>query len=353
MKGIQERKTKDGVTHYRVQIRVKGHPPVRATFKRKTDAVRWKTMTEASIREGKYFKTAEAKKHTLAETITRYEEQVLPNKPRAKQEQQLRWWKEQLGSYLLSDITPALIAEYRDKLSQSTTKYNKRMAPTTVLRYLVAISHVFSVATREWGWLNGNPVQNVSKPKQGLLRARFLSDEEREKLLQACRESSNPLLYPVVVLALATGMRKSEIMNLTPNDIDLSRGRILLERTKNGERRVLPLTGHAFVVIKELLSQKRQNFKFIFPSKDGKRPIDIRAPWENALKKAGIKDFKFHDLRHSAASYLLMNGASLAEISSVLGHKTLAMVKRYSHISEQHTESIVSKMNDKIFGEVS
>lgn len=350
MKGIQERKTKNGETHYRVQIRIKGHPVVRATFKRKTDAVKWKHMTESSIRDGKYFKTAEAKKHTLQEAICRYERDVLPNKPKAKQEQQLRWWKENIGLYLLSDITPALIAEYRDKLNHSITKFERKMAPTTVLRYLAALSNVFTIATVEWGWMDESPMKRVSKPKQGLLRARFLSDSEREKLLKICKESLNPYLYPVVVLALATGMRKSEILNLTTSSIDLLNERIILEHTKNGERRTIPLKGHALGVVMDLLQQKNQNIKYLFPSKSGKQPIDIRHSWEEALKKSQISNFRFHDLRHSAASALLESQASLAEISAILGHKTLSMVKRYAHLSGEHAATVVSKMNEKIFG---
>lgn len=350
MKGIQERKTKDGETHYRVQIRMKGHPTVRATFKSKTKAKLWKQETECSIREGKYFKTMESKKHTLQEAICRYERDVLPGKPRAKQGQQLRWWKDQIGCYSLADITPALIAEYRDKLSQSITKHGRKMASTTVLRYLAALSHVMTTASTEWGWIESSPMKNVKKPKLGNLRARFLSDDECERLLKACKESSNPHLYPVVVLAVATGMRQAEILNLTASSIDLVNGRIVLEHTKNGERRLVYLKGHALGIIQELLQKKQQNLNFIFPSKNGFKPMDFRFPWKQALKAASISNFKFHDLRHSAASFLLMTGASLAEVAEVLGHKTLAMVKRYAHLSESHTSNVVSRMNEKIFG---
>jgi integrase len=350
MKGIQERPTKNGKDHYRVQIRIKGHPVVRRTFESLTKAKLWKQKTECEIRDGLYFKTAEAKKHTLQEAIFRYERDFLPNKPRAKQEQQLRWWKEQIGSYSLADITPALIAEQRDKLSQTITKYGKKMAPTTVLRYLAALSHVFTIATLEWGWMQESPIKKISKPKIGLLRARFLSGEECERLLQACQQSSNPYLYPVVVLALATGMRKAEIMGLSADTIDLSNGRIVLDRTKNGERRSVPLKGRALSVIQELLQKKQQHLNLIFPSKNGLQPIDLRFPWEKALSAASISNFKFHDLRHSAASFLLMTGASLADVAAILGHKTLAMVKRYGHLSESHLSSVVQKMNDSILG---
>lgn len=346
MEGIQIRITKNGEKRYRAQVRVKkGY--VSKTFKSLTKAKLWRQKTICGIDDKTYFKTAEAAKHKLRDAITKYEHEVLPNKPRAKQEQQLRWWKEQLGSYTLADLTPSVIAEYRDKLSRSTTKYNRKMAPTTVLRYLAALSHVMTTAATEWGWIEDSPLKNVKKPKIGTLRVRFLSDEECERLLKACKESSNPYLYPVVVLALATGMRKSEILNLTSNSIDLINGRIVLERTKNGERRLVFLKGHALSIIQELLQKKQINLNFIFPSQKGLQAIDLRFPWEQALKAASISNFKFHDLRHSAASFLLMSGASLAEVAEVLGHKTLAMVKRYAHLSESHTSNVVSRMNPK------
>lgn len=351
MEGIQIRTTKDGEKRYRAQVRVKkGY--VSKTFKSLTKAKLWRQKIICSIEDKSYFKTAEAAKHTLAEAITRYELDVLPNKPRAKQEQQLRWWREQLGSYILSDISPSLIAEYRDKLSQTITKFGRKMAPTTVLRYLAAISSVYTWLQMEKGWVEESPVKKVSKPKVGLLRARFLSDEERDRLLKVCKEeSSNPYLYPIVVLALATGMRKSEILTLKPSSIDVINGRILLEQTKNNDRRVVPLKGHALAVIKELLQQKKQNINYLFPSKNGMEPIDIRFPWEQALKRASISNFRLHDLRHSASEALIRTGASLVELGLLLGHRSFQTVtRRYSHISDNHAADVVTKMNEKIFG---
>lgn len=191
-------------------------------------------------------------------------------------------------------------------------------------------------------------MRKVTKPKLPRGRVRFLSDEERSALLSACKESTNPFLYIVVVLALSTGMRQGEIMKLRWEDIDLFRGRIILHETKNGERRVVPLKGLALKLLQELTKMQSRDFGFLFPSqKDQKsqkpKPIDLRFPWEVALKATGITNFRFHDLRHSTASYLAMDGASLAEIAEVLGHKTLAMVKRYAHLSEAHTSALSKK----------
>ena len=162
----------------------------------------------------------------------------------------------------------------------------------------------------------------------------------------------------MVVLALSTGMRQGEIMSLTWDNVDLNQGRITLYETKNDEIRVVPLANKALDLLKEHSKVRNPETDLLFPGKpipkeDGGvfyKPIDLRAPWLAALKKADIQDFRFHDLRHSAASYLAMNGASMAEIAEVLGHKTIQMVKRYAHLSEAHTAGVVASMNEKIFG---
>jgi integrase len=351
MANIQKRVSQNGKAAYRVRVRLKGYPLQTASFECLTDARKWAQQTEAAIREGRHFKITEAQRHTLSALIDRYVNDVLPGKRDGlHQARQLRWWKEQLGSYTLADVTPALIAEYRDRLASGITNRKEKRSPATVNRYMAALSHAFTIAVKEWQWLEDNPLRKVSKPKEPRGRVRFLSDEERECLLEACRESSNPDLYPAVVLALSAGARQSEIMTLRWHQVDIAAKVIRLEHTKNGERRALPLVEHALELMRERAKVRRIDTDLIFPSKvDPAKPIDLRTPWEAALKRARIEDFRWHDLRHSAASYLAMNGATLAEIAEVLGHKTLQMVKRYAHLSEQHVAGVVAKMNAKLF----
>lgn len=351
MPNIKNRKTKDGKNRYRVLIRLKGYPAASATFEKLTDAKKWAQKTEAAMHEGRYFKISEAKKHTVAELIDRYIENVIPTKPKNASActAQLRWWKQQIGYYLLSDISPALIVEQRDKLLKEFTARKTLRSPSTVVRYLAALSHAFTIAVKEWGWLQESPMRKVTKPTEPRGRARFLSEGERASLLKACQMSSNPYLYPVVVLALSTGMRQGEIMNLRWEEIDLLKGRLTLDDTKNGERRVVPLRGLAKELLQQLQQKKQQEIGLLFPGKNPQKPIDLRFPWKRALKQAGIEDYRFHDNRHSCASYLLMTGASLAEIAEILGHKTLQMVKRYAHLSETHAANIVERMNRSLF----
>lgn len=369
MATVEKRETSKGIV-YRVKVRIKGRPTQTATFERITDAKKWAQITEGAIKDGKHFHNSEAKKRTLNELLDRYIKNVAPTKPKAeaKLAAQLTWWKAQIGRYSLADITPALIAEKRDELlhtpiirksAKSGKVKEKKRSPSTVVRYMAALSHALTVASREWGWIDDNPMRRVTKPKEPRGRVRFLSDDERVSLLSACKKQGNPHLYPVVILALSTGMRQGEIMSLTWDDVDTKAGRIVLQETKNGERRVVPLAGHALEVIKQLRADRSKATNLLFPASKPRRyadgqighePMFIRKAWADAVKEAKIKDFKFHDLRHSAASYLAMNGASLAEIADVLGHKTLSMVKRYAHLSEAHTSKVVASMNEKIFG---
>ncbi|QQR80741.1 MAG: site-specific integrase [Deltaproteobacteria bacterium] len=352
MANIEKRTTQEGAITYRAKVRLKGHPPQSATFQRITDARKWVQNVESAIREGRHFKTSQSKRHTLAELIDRYLNDVLSRRPKTKahQEAYFLWWKEQIGRYLLADITPALIVEQRDKLANGLTHKKIQRAPGTVNRYLAALSYAFTVAVREWGWVEENPFRKVSKLKEPRGRVRYLSDIERGNLLESCKNSRNQTLYLIVVLALSTGARKNEILSLTWDNVDFSRKVITLRETKNGEIRLLPLASHALDLMLDHSKVRRIDTNLVFPGLNPQQPLDMRTAWESAVEAAEIKDFKFHDLRHSAASYLAMNGASLAEIAEVLGHKTLAMVKRYSHLSEAHTAKIVTRMNERIFG---
>lgn len=359
MANIQQRVNSKGETVYRVQVRLKGAPAERATFSRLTDARKWATQTEADIRAGRHVKNAEAKRRTVKEMIERYEKKVLPQKGAwclSSQGPQLAWWKAQLGAYKLADVTSAMIAQKRDELADTPIKRKKKEMPrsaATVNRYLAVLSHCFTMAVKEWGWIDDNPVRRVSKPQEPRGRVRFLSDSERAALLAACKESGNPYLYDVVLLALSTGMRKGEIMGLTWDAVDFQRRMITLEHTKNGERRGVPLVGPVYNALLERSRIRRIDSPFVFPAPfrygQEPKPIDIQNAWRVAMKRAELKDFRFHDLRHSAASYLAMNGASLAEIAAVLGHKTLAMVQRYAHLSDAHTSKVVERMNTAIF----
>jgi len=191
----------------------------------------------------------------------------------------------------------------------------------------------------------------MSRLREPRGRVRFLSDQERHRLLDASKKSKNTALYTIVVLALATGGRQQELLTLRWPDVDLRRGTLTFHQTKNGERRTIPLTGYALDLLKQHACVRHLATDRVFPAYTNIKRCRIRDAWNNTVRRADITDLHFHDLRHTFASYLAMNGASLLEIAEALGHKTLAMVKRYAHLTEGHTRGVVERMNRAVFGE--
>jgi integrase len=351
MATIIERISPDGIKSYKVEIRLKGHPAQRATFQRKTDAKQWAQNTESAIREGRHFKTIEAKRHTVEEMIDRY--LTGANLTKTQDEHlglHLRRWKDEVGYLLLSDLNASVITAVKDKLLSETVR-GKLRSPSTVLKYMASLSTVLTTAVKDWAWLEDSPMKNITKPKAARGRVRFLSDDERERLLTACKESNNNILYMTVILAISTGMRQAELFGLKWQDVDLFKGFIILHETKNGERRRVPLSGHGLDLLRQYGRVRRIDTDLLFPGiKNPLRPIDLQTPWETVRKRAQIEDFTWHDLRHCTASYLAMNGASMPEIAEVLGHKTMQMVSRYTHLSDGHISNVVASMTTKIFG---
>jgi integrase len=339
MATIEKRKGTDGATTYRVRIRKRGYPEYSETFPRKTDAEQWAKQVEADLARGRYLPSNDARRRTFAEMIDRYVKEVLPNKARnrtaVKMTGQLEWWKAELGPYALVAITPATISDCKARLLAGQTRYGTPRTPQTANRYLAALSAVYKVAVREWHWLESNPVSNVARGAESQGRVRWLDDAERVALFDACEKSDNPDLLPVVLFAISTGARAGEIYGLRWPSVSLKDGRVIFEKTKNNERRAVPMARSKI---------RRLDTDLIFPA--SRRAIE-RA-FRDALQVAKIEDFRFHDLRHSAASYLAQSGATTAEIAAVLGHKTLAMVKRYSHLGDLATVGAVTRMVQKV-----
>jgi integrase len=343
---------KTGNVSYRVKVRLKGHPTATNTFKRKTDAEIWASQTETAIRENRYFRTAKSQKHTFGEMIERYQNEYLKHHPKreAGLVAKLNGWKKELGCYTLADVTKARILEQRSKLLNTPKANGAQRANGTVNRLMASLSHVYTIAIREWEWIEDSPFRKIAKLPEPRGRVRFLDDNERRDLLGACKESGSMHLYLVVMIALSTGARQGEILGLKWQDVDLQRRIITLHHTKNGERRILPISNILLPLIHAHYETRSLHSDYVFPSPRSNCPLDIRSAWDNAVIKAKIKDFRFHDLRHSAASYFAMNGATSSEIGEILGHKTPAMVKRYAHLSPAHTAGVVERMNDKVFG---
>lgn len=348
MATIEKRAGKGGTT-WRVRVRRLAGPPLTKSFTRKIDAETWARSIESKLDAGEHVPSSEARKRTLADAIDRYLTVTLPQskhrKNTSEQTRLLNWWKAELGTRPLVGITPGTIAEVRDRLAVQKNTKGKTLSGATINRRITALSAVLTVAAKEYGWLQKNPIPNVTRMADSKGRERFLTDDERKALLTACEASSCDALAPLVKLALATGARKGELVGLLWANVDLTRRTVRFMDTKNGESRTVPLAATAVSV---LTAWKRGRLAVgpVFPL----TVHTVNVPWREARDAAGLQNFRFHDLRHSAASYLAMSGASLMDIAAILGHKTLAMVKRYSHLSEQHTTAAVDRMAEKFLG---
>jgi integrase len=349
MGNIIDRRNRDGSTTFLARVRRRGAKPLTASFTRKTDAKRWIQETECALSDGRYFEQSEDRKHTLAEAIDRFladdsTDDLRPN--------QLKMWKDEIGHMLLGAIKPVTISDVLAKWKRDPNKRGEKRGPSVLNRYLSSLSVVFTSAWRDWGWAARNPARDVRRFKEPRGRVRFLSEDERRRLLEACASSYCPYIHLIVVLALSTGMRKGEIRHLRWSDVDLEQGTILLLKTKNNERRRVAVRGLALDLFRKHSKVRRIDTDFVFPGEESAkngRPFEITKAWDDVRRRSGIENFVFHDLRHSAASYLAMNGATPLEIAEVLGHKSLDMVKRYSHLAESHVAGVVERMNKRIF----
>ncbi len=352
-----------GETRYRVQVRVKGRPSQSETFPNIKEAKSWAASLETAAREDRNFPHLRARRTKFSALTERYRTTVLVDMPELAQqrrEQHLAFWNKKFEGRTLAEITPEAIAEVRDELAIGTftrgkvhTVRRRTVAPkaykrtgATVNRYLATLSRLFTIASREWQLTDRNPVRMISKKKEARARVRFLSDAERTVLLKACEDSRWPALHTLVLLALSTGARRGELINLKWKDLDLKDARAIIPRTKNGDARTLPLVGKALAALRALKLKGSALSPWVF-----QQPSGLPGPyanfddhWRTALKESGIEEFRFHDLRHSCASCLAAQGSSLLEIADTLGHRSMAMVKRYAHLTQTHKVAALEKM---------
>lgn len=351
-----------GAVSYRVQVRVKGGGRHSGTFPNLRDARAWASQTEGQIRDHRYFPTRKASRTTFADIVARYtESEHGKRKTSGGRLMHLAWWKAKFGPQSIVQITPDKIAEATDELAAESFTRGKpqkdkegnlvlpkqyQRSAATINRYRATLRHLFSVASKEWRLIDRNPVENVKPRRESRNRSRFLTDEERARLLDACANSAWAPLRTLVLLAITTGARRGELINLKWDDVDLKAGRAIVHKTKNGEPKVLPLVGGALEALRAMRLQGGGKSEFVFAQPSGQPGayLHFDAHWYEALTSAGISDFRFHDLRHTCASYLAAQGFSLLEIADVLGHKSLQMVERYAHLAVDHKAEVLQQL---------
>ncbi|WON72755.1 site-specific integrase [Nitrosospira sp. Is2] len=323
---------------WNAQVRRKGHSPISKSFTYEKDAHVWIRSIESDMDRGSYVNRSTADSTTLGEALERYRDEITPKKK--GKDQELRriavWLKHPLARRSLSSLKGKDFAKHRDD------RLLKRCSAGTLRLELALISHLYTIALKEWGIPVTNPVSLIRKPTANNARTRRLEDDEEDRLLNACRLSKNILLYPIAVLAIETAMKLSELLNMEWTDIDIKKRIIVLSDTKNGTARTIPLSLRAIDILSSIpkhIACRRVFFTWL-PRSDA-----MNGAFKTAVKKAGMDNFHFHDLRHEATSRYFELGMNVMEVSAITGHKSLQMLRRYTHISNN---VLINKLDGQI-----
>lgn len=310
---------------YHVQVRRKGFAPRTASFSTKREAAAWGRMVEAGIDIGLPDARESLRSVSVRDLLKRYRDEVSPYKRGGtKESYRLKLLEEDsLASLSLARLSPRFMADFRDR------KLSAGLSPSTVSRDLSLFSAVFTHARREWEYPFSNPVSDIRKPRPAPGRERRLMQGEEEALYRACQDlPGTAWMEQVIRIALATAMRRGEILALRWDDVDTERAVARLRMTKNGSSRLVPLSPAALAVLEGLPRVDERVFPY-----SGNR---VNLAWQRVRLRAGLagKDLHFHDLRHEAASRLAERGdLELLEVAAVTGHKDLRMLQRYTHLS--------------------
>lgn len=317
---------------WQAKVRRRGHPMQSASFRTKAAAERWARDIEGKMDRGAFVALSrEAERVTLAECLSRYLAEVTAKKRNARPEQ-LKIAKiraHAIGARMLASLRAHDLAAFRDELEE------RDLSPNTIRLYLAPLSHLFTVARSEWG-MEGlpNPVAAIAKPSTtGTERDRRLHDGEQDALQLA--EGVPAWLPAIITLAIETAMRRSELASI--RDHMITGPIVRLATTKNGDVRRVPLSPEALAALQAL--------RTILGGLDNMpRPDAITRAFHDAVEACGIDDLRFHDLRHEATSRLFERGLRIDEVAAITGHKTWAMLKRYTH---PRAEDLVRKLAKK------
>jgi len=292
---------------------------------------------KTQIQEGKFFETKNKNNCTLREIVDDFLEYSRNNKRSYGRDEILaRNFMSFFGERKCAEITPNLIEQYKGKRLNE----DGRM-PATVNRELTCLKSVFNWAIKN-SKVTVNPVREVKMLKENNTRLRYLTKDEAQRLIENCPEH----IKPIVITALLTGMRRGEILGLKWEDVNLTQGIITLKNTKSGRTRHIPISSQLMKVISEC--RDTSDGVYVFCNGDGKPYATINSMFQNIVKRAGLDDFHFHDLRHTAASYMVMSGTDIVTVKEILGHATLEMTMRYAHLSPFHKRDAMEKLASKM-----
>jgi integrase len=310
---------KKGELQWHVQIRKKGFPTATKTFSLKTDAERWARQVESEMDKGMFVNRSEAEATILKDAFDRYLKEVsVTKKSYASESSMIHTWQScSLASRSLASVRGVDVSAWRDARL-------KVVSSSTVHRELSILSHLFTVAAKDWGMGITNPVLLVRKPKPEKGRERRLEDGECELLLKECRKSSIEL-EAIAIVAIETAARLGELLKLEWSNVDLDRCTARFLDTKNGENRTIPLSSRAISVLRKLSLHESGRVFYRWKAADSFNKV-----WTRACARAGIEDLRFHDLRHEACSRMA-DKFQMHELMKITGHKSSAMLARYYH----------------------
>lgn len=309
-----------GPKQWHVQIRKRGYPTQTRTFESESEAKEWATVIESEMIRGVFVSRSEAEATTVRELLRRYEREVLPHKRgHASDRSRIKTLDEAFGPYRLASLTSAQVARFRDQRLQV-------VGAQSVIHELTLLNRILKYATMDWGIAlpAGLPTALVRKPSKPRGRDRRVSAEEIQNILNA---TGSHELAAIITIAVETAMRRGEIAALEWEHVDFKRNVVHLPKTKTDTPRDVPLSSRAIRALKSLRK------------KDVGRVFELQAEsmsqaFDRACEphRANISNIRFHDLRHEATSRLFERGFTLMEVAAITGHKTLEMLKRYTHL---------------------
>jgi integrase len=304
---------------------------------KEAEALLHKRKTE--IQSGKQPEIIKIKNHTFRELASEYLKWAERQRAFKQKRLVVIQLESQFGHYPLRRFDTKMIEQYQ------TERLQKGNKPGTVNRHISIMKHMFTKAV-DWNMVEDETLKRIRRVKlleENNRRLRYLSKEECQSLINNCDSH----LKPIVTMALNTGMRKGEILNLKWDNVDLRHGFILLDHTKNGERREIPINATLQEILAGMI--RRLDVPFVFTSnKTGDRYGNLQRSFNTACRRAGIKDFRFHDLRHTFSSQLVMAGIDLTTVKELLGHKTITMTLRYAHLAPSHKVKAVDVLDSTI-----
>lgn len=359
MTAYNKRTNKKG-TAYQAIIRVKGYKTLCKTFKLKSLAQAWAEPIEIAMKNGTFKEKPDITDDSLRlninschDLIEYFRNEIAPDRYASPEnyDAMFDWWDRQIGHYKVNELSASIISAKKERLRKEHIYKGKKETTrnnNTVNKYLLCLSAILSHSVKELELIEINPCTKVKLMPKPKGRTRFLSIDEISTFLNACKEHSL-MVYIFALISISTGARYSEVLHLKVENIDYQNCQVHYLDTKNKEHRGVPIEQNVLELVKQYIAENKIDSGNIFrpKRKDGDYPY-IKGVLEKIIKNLEFEDFRIHDIRHTTASYIAMNGGSLLDIAEILGQKSLVMARRYSHLTKKHTATVLNKVTTKI-----